>query len=325
MSKVIALNGYGDPSALQVKDVLDDAPRAGQVLIRQHAVGINSIDVLCRKGKLPDVASDSEILGFEASGEIIEVGNGVKGLKVGDKVVYATAPVGAYREMRCVDAMYVIKAPNSISYKTLSAHFLKGLVAHSLLKRAFMVNESSTILVHDITIDSGPIISQFAISLGAKVIATVSNPSHIEFAKELGCSAVFDINTKWQQNIMDFTSGIGCNAVYSSIGESIVLQQSLEVLMKFGAMVQYNHSANFIGDVNFLNITKNSVFITNVSLLDYKSNRAELLLSASDVFEFLMSESADKIQHTEYLMNDVSIAHADLESKKIIGPAIFVI
>ncbi|MDA0938893.1 MAG: quinone oxidoreductase, partial [Proteobacteria bacterium] len=67
------------------------------------------------------------------------------------------------------------------------------------------------------------------------------------------------------------------------------------------------------------------VFITNVSLLDYKSNRAELLLSASDVFEFLMSESADKIQHTEYLMNDVSIAHADLESKKIIGPAIFVI
>ena len=140
-------------------------PGKGEVRLRQHAIGINYIDIYQRTGFYPP-ASLPFTPGGEGAGEVVEVGPSVQGFKPGDRVAYA-GPTGAYAEERNIEAKFLFKLPRAISYETGAAMMLKGLTAQYLLRQTYRVKEGDTILVHAAAGGVGLILCQWGKALGA--------------------------------------------------------------------------------------------------------------------------------------------------------------
>ena len=131
MPKAIRIAQTGGPEVMRWEDVAVGDPGPGQIRIRHTAVGLNYIDTYHRAGIYPIAVPNG--LGMEAAGVVVAVGKGVKELKKGDRVAYATAPVGAYSEERLFAADRVVKIPAGISDRTAAAMTLKGMTAEYLL------------------------------------------------------------------------------------------------------------------------------------------------------------------------------------------------
>lgn len=164
MTKTVRVYETGGPEVMQFEDIELPPPGPTEVLVRNHAIGVNFIDTYYRSGayKAPSLPFTP---GNEGAGEVVEVGKGVTGFKPGDKVAYVTS-LGSYAAERLVDADRVVKLPKSISFEMAAAMMLKGLTAQYLLRRTFRVKEGDTILVHAAAGGVGLILCQWAKALG---------------------------------------------------------------------------------------------------------------------------------------------------------------
>ena len=146
MSKAIILTQTGGPEVLKLASTTLPALQPTEVLISQTAIGLNYLDVHHRSGQraleLPS------ILGFEACGYVEEIGSNVTNLQAGDRVIYATAPGGAYCDKRVIDEKYLLGVPDNINDFQAAAITAKGLTAHLLLRRTYNVKPQDVILVH---------------------------------------------------------------------------------------------------------------------------------------------------------------------------------
>ncbi len=181
--RAIRIHETGGPEVLKFDEVELSKPGKGEVRLRQHAVGVNFIDVYHRTGFYP--MSLPFTPGSEGAGEVAEVGPGVKDFKSGDRVAYAGS-IGAYAEERNIEARFLIKLPRAISYETGAAMMLKGLTAQYLLRQTYRVKEGDWILVHAAAGGVGQILCQWGRALGAKVIGTVGSPEKAKIAKKAG-------------------------------------------------------------------------------------------------------------------------------------------
>ena len=114
MPKAIRYDQPGGPDVMKWVDVEVGEPQAGQVRIRQHAVGLNYIDIYFRTGLYPQPLPGG--LGMEAAGEVTAVGDDVTAFKPGDRVAYVWSQPGAYAQERVLPADRVVKLPDAISY-----------------------------------------------------------------------------------------------------------------------------------------------------------------------------------------------------------------
>ena len=150
--------------------------KASEVLIRQHAVGLNFIDIYQRTGFYPLPAYPA-ILGMEGAGVVEAVGAGVTRSKAGDRVSYGAGPIGCYSEYRTIAESKIVALPDAVGFDIAASLMLKGLTAQYLLNRTFKVNSEHTILVHAAAGGVGLLLCQWAKHLGARIIGTVSNES----------------------------------------------------------------------------------------------------------------------------------------------------
>lgn len=123
--KAVRIEQHGGPEVLQVVDVEVPPPAANEVTIRQHAAGLNFIDIYFRTGLYPHPLPHG--LGFEGAGVVEAVGADVRHLKKGDRVAYGQSPLGAYAQARNVPAAQVVKLPKGIGFDEAAALMLKGL------------------------------------------------------------------------------------------------------------------------------------------------------------------------------------------------------
>ena len=172
MTHAIQIHHPGGPEVLQWEAVEVGEPGPGQVRLRQEAAGLNYIDVYHRTGLYPQTLPF--IPGVEGAGIVEALGEGVAGLKVGDRVAYA-GPTGGYAEARLIAADKLVKLPDSISTEQAAAMMLQGLTAHMLLREVYRVKSGDTILIHAAAGGVGLIVCQWAKALGATVIGTVGS------------------------------------------------------------------------------------------------------------------------------------------------------
>jgi NADPH2:quinone reductase len=171
MSKAIRIHQFGGPEQMVWEEVDPGRPGPGQALIRQHAIGVNFVDIYQRKGIYP--VKLPAILGNEGAGLVEAVGKGVTAVKQGDRVAYAMGP-GAYAETRLINADLLVKLPKFIDFNSAAAMMLKGMTAEYLLRRTYAVKPGDHILIHAAAGGVGLIACQWAKALGAIVIGTVS-------------------------------------------------------------------------------------------------------------------------------------------------------
>ena len=315
--QAIILNKIGDPSVLKVKEVEDPKPQKNEILIRHTAIGINFFDVSFRRGQYKLLEMPAT-LGSEACGVVEALGSGVTEFKVGERVAYATGPLGAYCEKRAVNKHHVLAVPQNIGDTMVAGSLFKGLMAHTLLFRVFLAKRAKKILVHSAAGGVGQFLCQWARSLNIEVIGTVGSDAKIARAQANGCNHVINYKTKnFVEELAKITQGGGVGAVYDGVGKDTLIK-SMECLWPTGICISYGETSGSAGLFDANHLVANSLFFTRPSLALYKANRIELALGAAEVFN-LLGKGILRPHITTYPFQDVAKAHAALESRESTG------
>jgi len=324
MSKAIRIHAQGGPEVMSYEDVTLLPPGPREVRIRHHAIGVNFLDVYYRKGVYP-APSLPFTPGNEGAGQVIALGEGVRGLKKGDRVAYVST-LGSYSEERNVPAASLVPIPEGISYATAAALMLKGLTAHYLLRRTYRVKPGDIILNHAAAGGVGLILGQWANALGATVIGTVGTDEKAKLAKKKGgCHHVINYRTEnFAERVAAITKGEKCHVVYDGVGKD-TFPMSLDCLRPLGMFVSFGSASGQIDEFN-INILskKGSLFVTRPTLFSYIAKRTDLLRSATELFE-MIEEGYVKIPvHAKAKLSDAIDIHRALESRSTTGATILI-
>jgi NADPH2:quinone reductase len=321
MAHAVRIHAHGGPEAMAYDDVDVGEPGPGEVLLRQHAIGINFIDIYQREGlyKLPSLPA---VLGSEGAGEVIAVGPGVTGFKAGDRAAYGSV-LGAYAEIRQVPADKLIKLPDDIPYETAAAMMLQGMTARYLLRQTYKVGPETVMLFHAAAGGVGLIACQWARALGATIIGTVSSDEKAELAASYGCTHT--INTKREDfvsRVAELTNGKGCDVVYDSVGKD-TFPKSLDCLKPMGLWVSFGNASGPIPPFE-LTALKGSLFATRPSLFAYTANRQALEENAAELFGMVSSGQIKIAINHRYPLREAAEAHRDLAARRTTGSIILV-
>lgn len=323
MTHAIRIHETGGPEVMKWEEVSVGEPGPGQIRVKHSAVGLNYIDTYHRSGLYP-VELPSGI-GLEAAGVIEAVGDGVTDLAEGDRVAYASPPIGAYAETRLMPSDRVVKVPESVDDKTAAAMMLQGMTVEYLLRRTFKIEKGMTVLYHAAAGGVGLIFCQWAAHLGATVIGTVSNDEKAALAKAHGCAHTINYTTEnFVDRVKELTNGEGVPVVYDGVGQS-TFDGSLDCLAPFGLMVSFGQSSGPVPPFNSgILAAKGSLFLTRPTLMTYTAKRDDLVNSANALFDVVGSGAVKIEVNHEFALKDAVAAHQALEGRKTTGSVVLI-
>ncbi len=219
--KAMICDAWGPPSSLQLRELPSPVPGPKQVLVRTRVAAVNFPDALMVAGKYQFKPEFPFSPGGELSGEIIAVGDEVKRLAIGDKVV-GIATFGAYAQEVLVEATHVIPLPQDISDEDLelagSFVLTYGTSLHALKDRA-RAREGETLLVLGAGGGVGIAAVEIGKLLGMRVIAAASSAEKLAAARERGADETIDYTTEdLRERIKALTEGRGVDVVYDPVG-----------------------------------------------------------------------------------------------------------
>jgi NADPH:quinone reductase len=324
MTKAIRIHETGGPEVLRWEDVEVGNPGPGQARIRHTAVGLNFIDVYHRTGLYPVPALPSGI-GLEAAGVVDAVGESVGDLAIGQRVAYASGPVGSYGEARLMAVDRLVALPDSISDQQAAAMMLQGLTVQYLLRRTYRVQPSDTILVHAAAGGVGLIACQWAKHLGATVIGTVGTDEKATLAKANGCDhPIVYTREKFADRVKDITGGAGVAAVYDSIGKD-TFEASLDCLRPLGMMVSFGNASGPVPPFEpGILAAKGSLFFTRPTLMTYTAKPQDLQAMARELLDVVEAGHVRISVNQTYALKDAAQAHIDLEARKTTGSTVLI-
>ncbi|MGO8952909.1 MAG: quinone oxidoreductase family protein [Rhodomicrobium sp.] len=318
MPYAIRVHASGGPEVMQWEEVQVGEPGPGQAKVKQHAAGVNFIDVYHRTGLYP-VPSMPFTPGSEGSGQVVAVGEGVTDVAVDDRVAYAGA-LGGYAEERLIPADKLVKLPKEISYETAAAMMLQGMTVRYLVKQTYPVTKESVILWHAAAGGVGLIACQWAAYIGATVIGTVGSDEKAKLAKENGCTHVINYRTEdFVARVKEITGGKGVDVAYDSVGKD-TFPKSLDCIKPRGLWVSFGNASGAVPpfDLGIL-AQKGSLYATRPTLFTHIASREQLLESANDLMDMVRLGRV-KIRVTKtYSMAEAAQAHRDLESRATTG------
>jgi NADPH2:quinone reductase len=260
---------------------------------------------------------------MEGAGRVEAVGEGVAEFQVGDRVAYASPPVGAYAEVRLIPADRVVALPTAIDDQTAAAMMLQGMTAQYLLRRTYRVQPGDAVLLHAAAGGVGLIASQWARQLGALVIGAVGSDEKAEIARAHGCHhAIVYTRENFVERVREITNGQGVAVVYDSVGQETFMG-SLDCLRPLGMMVSFGNASGPVPAFEpGLLAAKGSLFLTRPSLMHYTAQRRDLVASAAELFD-VVATGAVKIEVRQtYPLAETAQAHRDLEARKTTGSTV---
>lgn len=324
MVAAVRVHKHGGPEVLTFEDVEVGAPGQGQIRVKQHACGVNYIDTYFRMGMYPSPVGMPFVAGNEGAGEVTAVGPGVTDIKAGDRIAYVVG-LGGYAAERLMPADRAVKIPDGISYQQAAGMMLKGMTAQYLLNRTFKVGKGTTVLMHAAAGGVGQILCQWANALGATVIGTVGSKDKAEIAKAHGAHhTILYRDEDFVARVKDITGGTLCDVVYDGIGKA-TFPASLDCIRPLGMFVSFGSSSGQIDAFN-INIlqAKGSLFATRPTLNTYVAKREDLLATAKDLFDVVLSGKVKIPINQTYALKDAVKAHRELEGRETTGSSILI-
>ena len=311
----------GDISVLQKKEFEISEILPNQVLIKNHSIGVNFIDIYFRKGLYPWPQENNLVLGSEGAGIIEAVGSDVVNLRVGDRVAYAQAN-NAYATHRILDANLVVRIPDAISFDQAAAAMLKGLTVRYLLKDSFEVKSHHIVLFHAAAGGVGLIAGQWMKVLGTKTIGTTGSDEKCNLAKDHGYGETINYsNEDFLQRVQEITNQSGVDVVYDSVGKD-TMSNSFKALKRHGTVVSFGQSSGAYTDLQMTDLAFGSFHLTRPTLFHFYANRNWLENASAELFELISSEKVKLDQVTKYPLENVAQAHTDIENRKTTGSVI---
>ena len=320
MPYAIKIYEHGGPEVMKWEEVEVGKPGAGEVRVRNTAVGLNFIDTYHRSGLYPMQLPLT--LGGEGAGVVEAVGARVQDFKVGDRVAY-TGPLGSYSEVLLRPVDRLVKIPSGVEDEMAAAMMLKGLTAWYLCRRTHRVKEGETILVHAAAGGVGQILCQWTKALGATVIGTVGSEEKVALAKKSGCKHVIVTSReKISERVKAITKGKGVPVVYDGVGKD-TFTESLDCLSPLGMMVSFGNASGAVPPVNIgMLATKGSLFLTRPTLVNYTATTEELRGAARELFAVVKKGDVKIRVNQTYPLREAAQAHIDLQNRKTTGSTV---
>ena len=324
MPKQIVISELGGPEVLKYQNYeLPKEVKNNEVRIKHTAIGLNYIDTYHRSGIYPLPSKLPICPGLEAAGEIIDIGDNIKAFKIGDRVAYASPPLGAYCDIRDFHEDKLIKIPDFINNDDVASILLKGMTVEYLFERLYKIKKNEFILFHAAAGGVGLVASQWAKSIGCKMIGTVSTLEKAELAKEHGCEYI--INYKKEnvsKKVMEITNNKGVHVVYDGVGKD-TFQDSINSLSVRGLLVSFGQASGMVEKLDMhQTFNPKSLFYTRPNLMNYTLNRKELIKSSSKLFEKMRNGSIKTNIFKKIKLQKAQKAHETLQSRKSFGSII---
>ena len=216
--KALLCREYGDPSVLVLDEIEAPRPGAGEVRLGVRAVGVNFPDVLITAGNYQFKPDFPFSPGMECAGEVLELGDGVEGVRVGDRVI-AMPGYGAFREELVVSAQKLLPMPPSMSYQHGAAFPVTyGTTIHALKQRADL-QPGEVLCVHGAGGGVGISAVEIGKVMGARVIATAGSDEKLEAARRHGAEVLINYSReKIRDAVKAATEGKGADVIYDPVG-----------------------------------------------------------------------------------------------------------
>ncbi|MBO21478.1 MAG: quinone oxidoreductase [Rhodospirillaceae bacterium] len=321
-TRVARIHEYGDFDVIRIEtDALPD-PGPGEVILKQGAAAIHFADSYMRQGRYFLKPPLPTVLGLEGVGTIAAVGDGVADYTEGDRAAYLFN-VGAYADARVVPAEALYVPPVDLDDATVVAAFVRTMTAQYLLRQLYPVASGETILVHSAAGGMGSLLTQWATSLGAKVVGTVSSPDKFLTAEENGCAHVIDYTKEdFADQVLDITGGAGVPVVYDAVGAD-AYEGNLRALAPRGWFVNYGHASG-PPPIDALELNQKSLIFTKASMKDYVATPEEKAAMMEEVVA-VIADGTVKLNITgRYELACIGEAHAALDSRTTTGALVTV-
>lgn len=323
-TSAIHVHRHGGPDVLEAAVVEVPPPRAGELQIRQSAIGLNFADIYQRRGSHGphSTANFPVTLGAQGAGVVAAVGQGVAGWQIGQAVAYLHA--GAYQVLRNVPAERAVALPDDISAEAAGANLLRGLTAEYLLRRLHVVQPGETVLVHAAAGGMGVLLSQWARALGATVIGTVGSAAKAEVALAHGCHHVIDYRREdFVARTLALTGGAGVAVVFDAVGKDVFVP-SLQCLRVRGLAINYGTASGDVEGFDLQLLHAKSLSVCRPTLRSFVADPAELRQSAQAFFDAVRRGDVRLGVGHRYPFAEVQRAHRELEGRATTGATVLI-
>ncbi len=268
MMKATVIKEFGDFDVLKYEDIERPKPRAGHVLIKVLAAGVNRFDHYIREGSVVPELPFPHVLGADALGEVADLGEGVTGFEIGERVVpvgnypqneedYDFTPLGSapsvgvlglhfpgtYAQYMEMPARWVLKDRSGLKPEELATLPMVLFTAVRAVKVVGEVKAGDRVLVTAGASGTGSMAIQVAKALGAEVATTVRDNAKGEYAKSLGADLVINTGEEdFVERVKEWTDGRGADVVIDNLGGT-VLPTSIDAVKTLGIVVAFGFVA----------------------------------------------------------------------------------
>lgn len=322
MSRAVVIRETGGPEVLKLEERPALSPKAGEVVVRNEAIGLNFIDVYQRTGLYKQALPFTP--GGEGGGAVTAVGEGVTDFKAGDSVLYSSG-MGAYADEIAVAAGKVVKLPPDISTEIAATLVIKGGTAHYLLFETWQLKPTDTILVHAASGGVGTLLVQWAAALGATVIALAGTDEKAATATANGARHAFNSRSdSWVQDVRAATGGRGVDVVYDGVGMA-TFERSLDCLRPRGLMVSFGNASGPVTGVALSMLqTRGSLYVTRPTAGHYFGDPESLRRTMANVFDAVRTGKIRPSINQRFRLDQAADAQRALEARETTGATVLV-
>ena len=321
--KAIEINGAGGPEVLQVVEREKPELKAGEVLLRVRAAGINRPDVAQREGNYPPPPNASDLPGLEVAGEIVDGDISGTNYQIGDAVC-ALTPGGGYAEYVAVQASHCLPIPKGLSM----------IEAAGLPETYFTVwvnvfdrvglSKGETLLVHGGASGIGTSAIQIAKAMGHTVYATAGTDERVRAIEALGCDKGINYKTQdFVAEIKGLTNKRGVDVILDMIAGDYV-SKNIRCLAEDGRLSMIAIMGGRMGELDAASIVFKRLTVTGSSLRarsdEYKAKIARAL--EENVWPLLESGAIKPVIHAVFDYSEIKKAHEMMDAGEQIGKII---
>lgn len=336
--KALVQTGNGGTDVLQVKDWPVPSVGRDEVRIKVRACGLNYADLQARVGLYPDAPKPPAVMGYEVAGEIELVGERVRGLEVGQRVIAGTR-FGGFAELAVTESKNVIPLPDKLSFDQGAAIPVAYCTAYAAIVKGANVQPGERVLIHAAAGGVGVAATQLATHIGAEIFGTASSFKH-DAIRAQGVKHPIDYRScDVTDSVLEITGGVGLDVILDPRGGQ-AFKQSYKLLRSGGRLVPYGVNQVLSGErrnlakaakvmlqmprFNAVRLMSDCKSVIGINMLRYWDDHGSLEKLIEPLKTLIDEQTVKPLVADSFSFDDAADAHHYIQERKNIGKVVLV-